>query len=454
MSKIQEVQEALDTLLSLLRDDEAPVPTDLRSMRETLLSKRDALLSLVKQEGTPCYVVDYPELRAAVQRYMSAFEEHLPGSTHYYAVKLNHHPLILNEVVRLGMKLDVSSRRELELALQTEVDEIVFSGPGKTVSDLELVFTSDRSIIVHLDSIHELSLLNEMACARNRRVAAGVRVFADHFGTWGKFGIPLSEMASFLRHASELPGVSVEGIQFHLSWNANAEPYRRMIRALARTLNEECSPEVRASLKFIDLGGGFRPHETEGVYPWKIPSGEVQKIVQQVMGTTSKPLPIRYAMESVPIETYAQGIAEEIEQSLAPLGDFHYFTEPGRVIANNAMHVLISIVDRKRDDCAIADGGINLVGWERFEHDYFPLLNLTHPSLEDSVSCTVYGSLCMPQDLWGYAVYGTSLHRGDVILVPYQGALTYSLAQEFIKPIAPVFSIDNMTGEDSSVSEN
>jgi diaminopimelate decarboxylase len=79
-----------------------------------------------------------------------------------------------------------------------------------------------------------------------------------------------------------------------------------------------------------------------------------------------------------------------------------------------------------------------MLGWERFEHDYFPVINLTHPSAENEIRFRLYGPLCMPQDMWGYYIYAHTVEEGDLILVPYQGALTFSLAQSFIKPIPPV----------------
>ena len=95
------------------------------------------------------------------------------------------------------------------------------------------------------------------------------------------------------------------------------------------------------------------------------------------------------------------------------------------------------MVDRKAPDLAILDGGINLVGWDRFETDYAPVLNLTRPSRTER-PCRLLGSLCTPQDVFGFSSFGEDLLPGDVLLIPSQGAYTFSLAQEFIKPLPPV----------------
>lgn len=442
MNNNERIMQAGRQLIALLEELENPVPCDFTPMINKLLARRETFLSLSAKHRPPFYILDLEELNEAISEYVEAFEKSLPDSSHFYAVKLNHHPVLLQEVVKRGMKLDVSSGRELQLALEAGADEIVFSGPGKSAEELGHVFGSKARITVHLDSFYEMELLNLLATSRDTKVRAGVRVFADHFGSWGKFGIPLSELKAFFDRASKLPGIELAGIQFHLSWNRDAEPYSKMIEALAEVLSSSFTAGQRESFEFIDIGGGFRPYRTEGVYPWKIPSGEVRRVIDRVTGATPKLAGTYFEIESVPIEEYARGIGEAVDTWLRPLGEFQYYTEPGRIIANNAMHILLQVVDCKRPDCVIADGGINLLGWERFEHDYFPLLNLTHPSATEQVEGTVYGSLCMPQDLWGYSVYGEKVEQGDILLVPYQGALTYSLAQEFIKPIAPVYVLE------------
>jgi hypothetical protein len=59
------------------------------------------------------------------------------------------------------------------------------------------------------------------------------------------------------------------------------------------------------------------------------------------------------------------------------------------------MHLLLTVIDRKADDLVITEGGTNAVGWERFEHDYFPVLSLSQPALREN-ACAIMGSLCTP----------------------------------------------------------
>lgn len=108
--------------------------------------------------------------------------------------------------------------------------------------------------------------------------------------------------------------------------------------------------------------------------------------------------------------------------------------------AADAVHLFLSVVDKKAPDLVITDAGTNTVGWERFETDYFPVLNLSRPSLEER-PCHILGSLCTPHDVWGYMYFGHSIEPGDILMIPTQGAYTYSLRQHFIKPLPSVHTI-------------
>jgi diaminopimelate decarboxylase len=142
-------------------------------------------------------------------------------------------------------------------------------------------------------------------------------------------------------------------------------------------------------------------------------------------------------MPAVPIEYFARQIAKALRKHVFPHISTTVYLEPGRWICNDAMHIMLRVVDKKHDDLIITDGGTNAVGWERFETDYFPVINLTHPGKSEN-PCLILGSLCTPHDVWGYAYFGTKIEEGDLLLIPTQGAYTYSLRQNFIKPLPAV----------------
>jgi len=66
--------------------------------------------------------------------------------------------------------------------------------------------------------------------------------------------------------------------------------------------------------------------------------------------------------------------------------------------------------------------------------------HLAHSLKEHSLK--IFGSLCTPYDIWGTSIFGEGIESGDILVIPDQGAYTYSLRQSFIKPMARVIAFD------------
>ena len=408
--------------------------TDLSPLVKELLTKKNKILKLTKKYQTPFYLLDEQELKESIGTFSQAFNQFLPGCESYYAMKVNHHPYIIKTVLKRGFGLDVSSERELKIALSYGAKKIVFTGPAKEIAGLDLAVRNNKKVIVNIDSFQELVRLAAVTKKRKQEVRAGVRIFCHHYGPWNKFGIPLSDLKKFWLQAKRYPLIKLGGLHFHVSWNKDVLPYQESMAEIARYLKNNFSLAQRQQIKFFDFGGGFRPYQSEGYYPWHTPQGQLIKAANDYFGKETKFKPRYLIIEAATISEYAKGIASAINKYLKPLLQCTYITEPGRIICNNAMHIVLKITDIKDNNIVIADGGTNIVGWERFEYDYFPLINLSHPSLKE-IDCLIYGSLCLPQDFWGYYCYAKKINEGDIILVPYQGGLTYSIAQNFIRPI-------------------
>ena len=188
-------------------------------------------------------------------------------------------------------------------------------------------------------------------------------------------------------------------------------------------------------IEFIDIGGGYWPSQGE----WLQPAGTPEGSVRQALGQSAGPVASHYRLPAAPIEEFAEKLGAAIHKYLFSVIPCRICLEPGRWICNDAVHLLLSVVDKKAPDLVITDAGTNTVGWERFETDYFPILNLTRPSLHER-SCLILGSLCTPHDIWGYMYFGKNIQQGDILMIPTQGAYTYSLKQNFIKPLPTVLT--------------
>ena len=416
----------------------------LKEVVESVYAKKNKILNLVHKYGTPFYLLDPQGLQNSAEEFQRAFSNKLSGRS-YYAVKSNYHPVILKTVVKKGFGLDVSSGRELKLALKAGSKHIVFSGPGKTNEELGLALKYSKIVTVHLDNFNELKRLGVLAALAKKKIRAGVRIFTPyHLGN--KFGIPLEDLKLFWQTSRKYPYVELRGIQSHLSWNKESDKYSKVIELLGTYLKKQFSRIHLNEVEFIDLGGGFFPDKVEGYYPWTsrhpvpLHGGALIKMANAALGEKTEFRAPYYITESKTPEEFAQIISRAVSKHLRFLPNCQFYVEPGRIICTPAMHIVVSVVDIKRFNVGIADGGLNATGWEFGEHFYYPLVDLTHPSKKE-IEFTLYGPLCTPRDVWGYTCFAKKVDNNDVIVIPNQGAYRYTLAQEFIKSIPPVYSL-------------
>ena len=402
---------------------------ELHKFVESFIARRDSFLSTNQKNGSPLYIFDFEALVKRANQFRNVFSKALPKVRVYYALKSNSHPLISEKLVENNFGLDVSSGLELEQALDCNSQDIIFSGPGKQQHELKLAIKNYEQVTVLVDSFGELDRLNKLASESKTTMKCGVRLTTDDNGIWKKFGIPLSNLEEFFRRADRCKFIDLRGIQFHLSWNLNPEAQVQFLTKLGNSLHKLDNTYL-AQIKFIDIGGGFWPEQGEWLQFAATPQG--------ILESAFKESPIRalehYKQSASTIEEFAQQISTTIKNEFPDELDCAICLEPGRWISHESMHMLLTVVDVKLPDVVITDGGTNAIGWDRFESDYFPVINLTHPKLEEH-ECLIAGSLCTPHDIWGYSYFGEQIKEGDVLLIPNQGAYTYSLRQDFIKSI-------------------
>lgn len=403
--------------------------------------RRALYLEAARRFGTPQYLLEEGRLQEQIDRFVAAFAApNLPAHPHY-ALKANPTLPMVQAVQRAGLGADASSGLELELALRCGFERIVLSGPAKTDDELRLALAHAGRVTVHLDSFHELKRLEELAAAARRCIHVGIRLNTQGHGLWTKFGIATDALPELVQKARAARHVDLRGIQFHLSWNRRADGYVQTLAELGPLLGEHAPAD---GWRFVDIGGGYYPEDDEALYPWLTERGKLQAALAGKPDAGPPPgWDLQYLVQPVqPIEEMAREILAAFSRHVAPSSPLaELWLEPGRYLANPAVHLLLRVADCKSADIAITDGGTNLLGWERLEAEHCPLINLSRPGLEQQ-RCRVYGSLCTPHDLWGYTYYGTSLAIGDLLFLPAQGAYVQTLAQRFIKPICQTVVAD------------
>ena len=385
------------------------------------LKNKGMYLDMAKVFGSPLYVLETDVLARKAAQFRAAFSHRLPETAFFYAMKSNNLPYLSGHLLKHGFGLDVSSGVELSVALELGASSIIFSGPGKTIQELALASRHPDRVIILLDSIGEARRLASVLEEKQMRIPVGLRLNNNPEGLWRKFGVLPENLLSAFQNIQALDRLDFQGLQFHSSWNLNPDRQTAFIKKLGQILSTMPKQFLNA-VKFIDIGGGYWPTQGE----WLL-SNEPQ-------GYSINP--------GVSIDLFAKELSNAIKEHILPLIECRICFEPGRWICNDVMHILIQVVDCKDKDLVITDAGGNTVGWERYETDYCPVLNLTRPGLSEK-KCHILGSLCTPHDVWGYGYFGSAIKENDILMIPAQGAYTYSLRQQFIKPIPRVTVKEN-----------
>ncbi len=404
----------------------------IRRLVESILSRREQFLALGREHGSPLYVLDEKALRRKAKEFRQVFEKEIPGFQPFYAVKCNNCPELARIVATEGYGLDVSSGVELQMALENSSVPIIFSGPGKLPEEHRMALANSERVTILLDSFGELERLGHLAAGENKNIRVGVRLTTQEKGLWRKFGIPLADLESFFDKADKIRSLNLCGLQFHTSWNMDPSAQVSFLKRLGKILKKLPRRHLER-IEFLDLGGGFWPPQGEWLQASATEAGRLRAALDAAPGLPQG----HFLNRAVPLEDFAGQLRAVLEKDIFPHCRCKIFAEPGRWVAHEAMHILLQVVDKKAMDMVITDGGINIVGWERYESDYFPVVNLSRPGLKEN-KCWLFGSLCTPHDIWGYAYHGQGIEPGDYLLVPYQGAYTFSLRQNFIKPLPPV----------------
>ena len=432
----RKITKALAAVQALLSRNTPPLPSKvLRSYVEKYYSWAKTNEAILKKEPPPFYLLDTRALQERALKFRSAFSAFFPDAGFYFAMKSNNHPDVSRTLLQNGFGLDVSSGLELETALGLGAGDIIFSGPGKTVPELNLAVEHADKTTILIDSFLELERLEKAASQAGSMVGAGVRLTTMPNGLWRKFGILLEELPSFFTAADACPHIRLKGLQFHTSWNMRSEAQVAFIRKLGKAV-AGLSQRHRKQISFVDIGGGYWPESGE----WLCPDGTPEGSLLKMLGIPGESPLRHFRIPADPIDAFAETIGQSVTKHLSGISPCRINFEPGRWICNESMHLFLSVVDKKGKDLVITDAGTNATGWERYETDYCPVLNLSRPSLKEKTGY-VLGSLCTPHDVWGRTYFGEDILPGDFLMIPGQGAYVYSLRQHFIKPLPRVVVI-------------
>ena len=149
---------------------------------------RSSALQHIQTRDTAFYLYDLEGVRQRARFLTSC----LAPVQIFYAMKANANPQILKALADLGLGVDVVSGPELELALKCgfNANKIVFSGVGKTTSELKLAM-KHNIFQINVESVEELQRIQKLVTldATRSEVVGPVSLSGEVLGTADRGGV-------------------------------------------------------------------------------------------------------------------------------------------------------------------------------------------------------------------------------------------------------------------------
>lgn len=366
------------------------------------------IAEVVKHYGTPCYVYSKQAILDVYQAYTTSFA----SLKHQicYAVKANSNLAVLGILAQAGAGFDIVSRGELMrvLAAGGEATRVVFSGVGKTYSDIEYALTQGIGCF-NVESISELTLINEVATKLDKAAPISLRVNPNvdakthpYISTGlkdNKFGIDHENAVAVYEQAVQLSHIDIVGIDCHIgSQLTEVAPF---VAALDKVIELIHSLRYKGiELRHIDLGGG---------------------------------LGVRYIDETpVSIDEFAQALLPKLSE----LG-LTVFFEPGRSIVANA-GVLLTKVDvlkpTAHKNFAIVDAAMNdLIRPALYQAEMAVIPSVLPKNGIDTngtQSWDIVGAICETGDFLAKDRL-LALATGDILAITGAGAYGFTMSSNY-----------------------
>ena len=365
------------------------------------------LAELAQTHGTPLFVYSKAAILDALDSYRRAFRGR--KAQVFYALKANSSLGLLRVFREAGCGFDIVSIGELHrvLAVGGEASQVIFSGVGKTRAEMREALELGVSCF-NVESEAELEVLSQVAQSCGKRARISIRVNPDvdpkthpyiSTGLKGnKFGVAYDRVVATYRHAAQLPGVEVVGIDCHIgSQIASSEPY---FDAMDRVL--DLVPAIEAEgliLKHIDFGGG---------------------------------LGIRYKDEEPPsAEQLWRGLLAKLDAR--GFGARELMVEPGRSLIGNAGVCLTEVLYLKpgaQKNFCVVDAAMNDLPRPALYQSFHGIVPVTQQQRGGSAVYDVVGPVCESGDWLGHD-RNLAVAQGEHLAVLSAGAYCMSMASNY-----------------------
>ncbi|OAJ34448.1 diaminopimelate decarboxylase [Piscirickettsia salmonis] len=376
-----------------------------------------SLLEVANKVATPCFVYSKHDLEENCRVFRQAFDQ-VGITTHLrYAVKAASNLALLQIIFKAGYGADVVSQGEIMRALTAglNAEKIVFSGVGKTVSEIEYALKMGVGLF-NVESLHELETIAKIAEALNVIASVCLRINPNidanthkniTTGTKSnKFGLADSEFNQAVTLLKSNRNLKYCGLSCHIgSQIMQLAPITAAAQHMAKCYQHLAKQGLIGC--FIDMGGGVgMPYQDSD-------------------------------QRCFSLKEYAN----ELDRIIGPLG-VDLIVEPGRIISASVAKLLTQVIYCKESNeryFVICDAGMTELarpGLYDAYHRIHVVKKKTCPGVEDynrdvSKTVDIVGPVCESTDWLGKARNLGHVDAGDLLVIGDSGAYCASMASNY-----------------------
>ncbi len=374
---------------------------------------------LVKEYGSPLYVMDEQLIIDTCNKYYNSFKCSENGNRVAYAGKAFLTKAMCRLIDKQGLCLDVVSGGELYTAYKSEfpLDKVYFHGNNKTVEEIELGVKLGVGRFV-ADNIEEIAIIDSMAAKYSvkqdiyLRLTPGIEAHTHEYIQTGqidsKFGFaPIGNMImDAVKFALANKNINLTGLHCHIgSQIFEIQPFEDAARVMLGFI-KDIKDETGHIINELDLGGGFGIHYTDEDRP-------------------------------KPIEQYCEAILNAVDKECSRLSiDKPILTiEPGRSIVGNSGTTLYTIGSIKeipgiRTYVAV-DGGMTDNIRPALYGAKYDMTIANRMTQDKNWNVSIVGKCCESGDIFIKDIMLQKAEREDVLAVLATGAYGFSMSSNY-----------------------
>lgn len=365
---------------------------------------------------------------ALIRNNISSLENNMPSQISlYYAMKANSNDKVLSSIVnnKYIKGLEIASYGELEYAKKyVGPKDIIFTGPGKTMYELEMAIKNGIRFI-NVESIVELYRIQEIAIKLNiKNVDVLLRINLNYSladgvekmsGCSTKMGIDENFIDDVFVELNNLDRITIRGIHSFIA--SGVLDYKSLIKSNRYIFDFVKKLETKYdSIDVIDFGGGIGiDYSNEGlIFDIKAYGNALKDLIDEYNFTNKE-----FIME---LGTYIVGNSGYYTSKIIDIKEVKGYKHI--VIAGGVNHMGLPLEMRRKHPVEII---------KMNENKYYDRQFSVNNEMAD-----ISGPLCMVTDKLCWDEFIREANIGDIVVFKQSGAYCFSEGmQEFLKHFKP-----------------